>query len=291
MSTPHTDPTEAAPVADGKIRTLIVDDESLARRGLELRLAAHEDIEIIGQCRNGREALEAIASLQPDLMFLDIQMPGIDGFEVIRRMQSDQMPLVVFVTAFDQYAIKAFDVHAVDYVLKPIEDCRLATAIERVREHRQHQDRDLEKKRLIDLICNITGEEPSQIDEMLEQGVPAAQRYPDKLPIRDAGETTLVPVSQIAWIEAAGDYMCVHQQVTDTEGRHDRVHVLRSTMKDLEQQLDPQHFQRIHRSTMVNLNHIEKVCSHINGEYFLVLKHGPRIKMSRSYRNKIRHIL
>lgn len=273
------------------MRTIIVDDETLARRGLELRLAEHDDIEIIAQCRNGREALEAIEELQPDLMFLDIQMPGVDGFEVVRRMQGDQNPLVVFVTAFDQYAINAFDVHAVDYVLKPVEESRLSMALDRVRTHLKNTDIDHQKKRLIDLICNITGESPSRIDEMLENGVEPEQPWPEKLPIKDGQETALVPMTEISWIEAAGDYMCIHQQVKVASGNEDRVHVLRSTMKDLEKQLNPSLFQRVHRSTIVNVDRIEKVCSHINGEYFLILDTGSRIKMSRSYRDKIKHIL
>ncbi|MCW8879384.1 MAG: LytTR family DNA-binding domain-containing protein [Kangiellaceae bacterium] len=266
-----------------KIRTLVVDDESLARRGLLLRLEKFEDIEVIAECNNGREALQKIEDESPDLIFLDIQMPGIDGFEVVRKMQADAMPLVVFVTAFDQYAIDAFEVHAVDYVLKPIEEERLATAIQRVRDHLNQSDSENQKQRLMDLITNITGESPAKIDEMLAQGTAPSEAYPEKIAIKDRGETTLVPSRDIAWVEAAGDYMCIHA--------NDQVHVLRSTMKNLEKKLDPNHFQRIHRSTIVNLNQIEKVCSHINGEYFLILNGGSRLKMSRSYRDKIKHII
>ncbi|WP_196139588.1 LytTR family DNA-binding domain-containing protein [Aliikangiella sp. G2MR2-5] len=266
-----------------KIRTIIVDDESLARRGLNIRLEQFPDIELIAECKNGREALESIESLCPDLIFLDIQMPGIDGFEVVKRMQADHMPLVVFVTAFDQYAIDAFEVHAVDYVLKPIENERLATAIERVRSHLKQSDSDNQKKRLIDLITNITGHTPAKIDQMLETGEFEAPKYPEKIAIHDGGETTLVVASDIDWVEAAGDYMCIHAK--------EQVHVLRSTMKALENKLNPSSFQRIHRSTIVNLNKVEKVCSHINGEYHLILSGGARLKMSRSYRDKIKHII
>ncbi|TQV80008.1 LytR/AlgR family response regulator transcription factor [Aliikangiella coralliicola] len=266
-----------------KIRTIIVDDESLARRGLALRLEKFKDIEIIGQCKNGREALEIIELESPDLVFLDIQMPGIDGFEVVHKIQADCMPLIVFVTAFDQYAIDAFEIHAVDYVLKPVEDERLATAIERVRDHLLQSDSANQKKRLIDLITNITGETPAKIDEMLASGELPNDNYPEKIAIKDRGETTLVPAKEIGWIEAAGDYMCIHA--------NDQVHVLRSTMKELEKKLNPNNFQRIHRSTIVNLDKIEKVCSHINGEYFLILSNNSRLKMSRSYRDKIKHII
>ncbi len=265
------------------IRTLIVDDESLARRGLALRLKQHPDIEILAQCSNGREALSAIEQYSPDLVFLDIQMPGIDGFEVVRKIQADNMPLIVFVTAFDQYAVDAFEIHAVDYVLKPIEDDRLSTAIERVRFHRQQTGENDHKKRLMDLITNITGESAEKIDKMLADGDLSGKKYPEKIAIKDRGETTLVPTKDIAWVDAAGDYMCLHTG--------EAVHVLRSTMKNLEEKLDPHNFQRVHRSTIVNLDKIEKVCSHINGEYHLILQGGSRLKMSRSYREKIKHIV
>lgn len=265
------------------IRTLIVDDESLARRGLALRLANQPDIEILAQCKNGREALSAIEEHSPDLVFLDIQMPGIDGFEVVRQIQADNMPLIVFVTAFDQYAVDAFEIHAVDYVLKPIEDERLTTAVERVRHHLKQDGESNHKKRMMDLIFNITGESAEKIDQMLANGTPCSKAYPEKIAIKDRGETTLVPAKDISWVDAAGDYMCLHT--------NDAVHVLRSTMKNLEAKLNPDNFQRIHRSTIVNLDKIEKICSHINGEYFLILKGGSRLKMSRSYRDKIKHIV
>ncbi|MET1257098.1 LytR/AlgR family response regulator transcription factor [Aliikangiella maris] len=266
-----------------KIRTIIVDDESLARRGLNIRLKQFEDVEIVAECQNGREALQAIQAFSPQLVFLDIQMPGIDGFEVVKSLQGDSIPLIVFVTAFDQYAVDAFEVHAVDYVLKPVEEERLTLAIERVRQHIKQDATDNHKKRLMDLIANITGQSTAQIDKMLQNNALPNETYPEKIAIKDRGETTLVMMQDIAWIEAAGDYMCIHA--------NEQVHVLRSTMKDLEAKLNPQHFQRIHRSTIVNLNKIEKVCSHINGEYFLMLKGESRLKMSRSYRDKIKHII
>ena len=266
-----------------KIKTIIVDDESLARRGLKLRLEAFDDVDIITECSNGREALEAVEEHNPDLVFLDIQMPGLDGFDVVKKLQGDEMPMVVFVTAFEQYAIEAFEVHAVDYVLKPIDDKRLSLAIERVREHLAQNESENQKKRLMDLISNITGHSPAKINDMLESGDVSANAYPEKIAIKDRGETTLVLARDITWIEAAGDYMCIHA--------NDEVHVLRSTMKDLVKKLSPNDFQRVHRSTIVNINQIEKVCSHINGEYFLILKGGARLKMSRSYRDKIKHII
>ncbi|WP_223788756.1 LytR/AlgR family response regulator transcription factor [Marinicella meishanensis] len=271
---------------EGKtIRTMIVDDELLARRGLSLRLDHYADIELVAECANGREALAKIAELSPDLVFLDIQMPGINGFDVVEQMQSDDMPLVVFVTAFDKYAVEAFEVHAVDYVLKPIEDCRLETAINRVRQQMQQSDVNNQKQRLMDLITNITGKDPAQIDQLLQNGHDLSGQYPEKLSIKDSGRTTLIPVKDITWIEAAGDYMCIHSN------NPKQVNVLRSTMKELESKLNPALFQRVHRSTMVNIDCIQKICSHINGEYFLILDDESKIKMSRSYRSKIKHII
>lgn len=266
-----------------KIRALIVDDEPLARRGLILRLEHYKDVEIVGECSNGHEALESIAELEPDLIFLDIEMPGMNGFDVVRHLQGDTMGLVVFVTAYDQYAVDAFEVHAVDYVLKPVENERLRIAVERVRSHLESSNVLRDKKRLMDLISNLTGESSFQIGEMLKNGELEAKHYPEKIAIKEREETILVPCKDITWVEAAGDYMCIHA--------NGQVHILRSTMKDLEAKLNPSLFQRIHRSTIVNLDMIEKVSPHINGEYFLILKDNSRLKMSRSYKDRIKHII
>ena len=262
------------------ITTVIVDDESLARRGLKLRLAELDDVEVVAECRNGREALSAIRELEPDLVFLDIQMPGLDGFDVVRELQGDNMPLIVFVTAFDQYALNAFDIHAVDYVLKPVEEARLAEAVERARERLAGTATDDQKQRLLEVIVDLTGKSESAIEEMLHTD---EESYPDKLTIKDGSEVTLVPTHDIEWVDAAGDYMCVHAQ--------GETHVMRSTMNDLEAQLDPGTFQRIHRSTLVNLKRVVKLSSHINGEFFLTLDCGARLKMSRTYKDKVAHFL
>ncbi len=261
------------------IATLIVDDEVLARRGLKLRLEKHEDVNIVGQCANGREALAAIPDLCPDLVFLDIQMPGMDGFDVVRQLQGDGMPLVVFATAFDQYAIKAFDVHAVDYILKPLDQAYLDRALQRVRRQLAQKSDANDKQRLLEVISDITGKVPAEMDEWLAEGTELSPKYPDKIAIKDGGDITLVPIAEIEWVDAAGDYMCIHAA--------GQIHIMRITMKQLEVQLDPSLFQRVHRSTLINLNRVEKICSHINGEYHLILKGGTRLKMSRSYKDKI----
>ncbi len=265
------------------LRALIVDDENLARRGLKLRLQEFDNIEIVGECCTGKEALSATAELSPDILFLDIQMPGMDGFEVIQHLQGDSMPMVVFVTAYDQYAIDAFKVHAIDYILKPADETSLAAALDRAREHKRQQDSSSDKARLLSMIGDLTHQHPEHVQRLLDEGKPLGNRYPEKISIKDGQNITRVLSKDIAWVDAAGDYMCIH------EGS--QIHVMRITMKELEQQLDPEVFQRIHRSTIVNLDRVEKVSAHINGEYQLTLDSGDRLKMSRSYKEKVKHFL
>lgn len=267
----------------GPIRAIIVDDEPLARRGLELRLAAHDDIEVVQLCGNGREALEAIATHSPDLMFLDIEMPGVDGFEVLRRTPQTRMPMVVFVTAFDRYAIEAFEAHALDYLLKPLVDERLERTLAHVREQFAQRRSVRHREQLVALLASVTGAGQLDAEELLARGAEGIKRFPDVLPIRLGRETVRLPVTAIEWVDAAGDYMCVH-----AEGR---THVVRATMKQFEERLDPAHFQRIHRSTIVNIRRIRKLKPHTNGEYFLTLDGGHELKLSRSYRDRLERIL
>lgn len=264
------------------INAIIIDDESLARKGLRLRLEQMPAVVIAAECSNGREALEAIAEHQPDVIFVDIQMPGMSGFDLVGQLQSDNMPLVVFVTAYDEYAIEAFDVHAIDYLLKPIDDDRLEAAVDRARHHLAQQGAVSDKQRLLELIISITGKSEMSVGQML-QDHSGVRAYPDKLAIKDAGETTLVKMEDIDWVDAAGDYMCIHAS--------GETHIMRITMKQLEEKLDPNIFQRVHRSTIVNLDRVVKVCSHMNGEYYLTLGNGSQVKMSRSYKDKVKHFL
>ncbi len=260
------------------LKALIVDDESLGRRGLKLRLADIEGVEVVGECTNGSEALAAIPELSPDLVFLDIQMPGMDGFDVVRSLQADDMPMIIFCTAFDHYAVDAFKIHAVDYLLKPIEDSRLREAVCRAREVYEHKNAVADKAQLLDVIGRITQKDPAQVDQWLSDDEGTAQ-YPEKIAVKDGGNITLVPVADIDWVDAAGDYMCLHVNGV--------IHVMRITMKALEEQLNPALFQRVHRSTIVNIKRIEKISSHINGEYHLILLSGDKLKMSRSYKDKV----
>jgi two-component system LytT family response regulator len=261
------------------LRTILVDDEPLARRGLEIRLANEADIRVVAQCGNGEEAVRAVAELEPDLMFLDVQMPGLDGFATLRAIPASRMPLVVFVTAYDHYAIRAFEASAIDYVLKPIEDSRLHQALFRVRQQHRERRAELNCERLLSLLGQMSGQPSLTLDEALA-GEPLRLRRGDgKLAIKDGQRIVRVEPATIRWIDAAGDYMCIH---TDSD-----THILRATMRELEGQLDPARFQRIHRSTMVNLARVREMRSHINGEYFLILDSGHELKLSRSYKDKV----
>lgn len=269
---------DTAVLPSTKIRTLLVDDEPLARRGLELRLADHPDIEIVGQYGDGAAAIAAVHTLRPDLMFLDVQMPGVDGFATLRHVPAAEMPLVVFVTAYDHYAIRAFEASAVDYLLKPVEDSRLHQALARVRETRAQRAASGHCAHLLDLLGQLSGH-PLELDEALKPDYLAHLRREDKLAVRDGGRTIKVELNSIRWIDAAGDYMCIH---TDQDTL-----ILRATMRELEKQLDPQRFPRIHRSTIINARRVVELRPHANGESFLRLDCGQELKLSRTYREKL----
>jgi two-component system LytT family response regulator len=260
------------------IKTLIVDDEALARRGLRHRLDTVEGFEILGEACNGREAVEKIRGLEPDLVFLDIQMPGMNGFDVIRELKSERLPAILFVTAYDAYAIDAFDVNAVDYLLKPIDDQRLGEALQKVRARLGRRRARAQQDLLLRLLGELTGEPVSDM-EHLEQ-LPG--RNLPKLAIKDGGHTTWIRQEDIEWVDAAGDYMCVHAL--------GETHIMRKTMKALERELTADFLQRIHRSTIVNVRCVREMQSHINGEYFLTLESGHTVKLSRTYKDKLRFL-
>ena len=267
-----------------RIRTIIVDDEALSRRGLEIRLLATPDFEIISQCANGREALAAIRTHQPDLVFLDIQMPGMSGFDLIAHLPAESLPMVVFVTAYDQYAIRAFEARAVDYLLKPVDDARFNSALDRVRDRIRARSAADQRDQLFNLIAEITGSGELVLEELLARGAKALEpKHAEILPIRQGREIVRVAIAGIEWIDAAGDYMCIHAGGT--------THILRGTMKDLEDYLDPKLFQRVHRSTIVNLRRVKSLRAHMNGEYFLTLDGGHELKLSRTYRDKVEFFL
>jgi two-component system LytT family response regulator len=265
---------------------IIVDDEPLARKGLQVRLQAHNDLELVAQCANGRQAIEAVQRYQPDLMFLDIQMPGLNGFQVVQSLIELEatLPVVVFVTAFDQYAIKAFEVHALDYLLKPVDEVRLAQTLDKVRQHQQSQQDSLHKSQLVRLVSDVTGNDSKRILDGLDGNTSINLTvYSDVLSIKDGSEVSRVAVNSILWIDAAGDYMCVHTEKN--------THILRKTMKQLEAFLDPRQFIRSHRSTIINREYIDKFCNNVNGESYLVLKNTKQLKVSRSYKDKVKQVM
>jgi len=260
------------------IRTLIVDDEQLARRGLEIRLQSMDDVEIVAQSQNGREALLHVAEFKPDLILLDVQMPGMSGFDVLRRLSGSNMPAVVFVTAFDEFAVQAFDANALDYLLKPINDERLREAMQRVRDTLAEKDASQHRTRLLKLLCQITGKEIT-LDDALSRADGENSSFPKRLAIQDGRQTHCVEVESIDWVDAAGDYMCVH-----AEGE---TYVLRGTMKRLEEVLNPDTFVRVHRSAIVNRHHVRSMRPHRNGEYFLRLRCNHELKLSRKYKSNV----
>ncbi|AYJ86373.1 DNA-binding response regulator [Sphingomonas paeninsulae] len=258
------------------IRAILVDDEKLAIQGLELRLANHPDVEIVDTCMNGREAIRSIKTNKPDLVFLDIQMPGFDGFSVVSGLMEVEPPLFVFVTAYSDHAIRAFEAQATDYLMKPVEEARLADTLDRVRQRLAEKKGVEEAGRLMEA---LTEHAPDAAEEMADSEGPAANRFEKLINIKDRGQIFRVDVDTIERIDAAGDYMCIYTG--------DNTLILRETMKDLERRLDPRRFQRIHRSTIVNLDLVKQVKPHTNGECFLVLDSGAQVKVSRSYRDVV----
>ncbi len=259
------------------IRTILVDDEPLAIQGLRLRLEKHEDVEIVETCSNGREAIRAIKTNKPDLVFLDIQMPGFDGFSVIQGLMEVEPPLFVFVTAYSDHALRAFEADAVDYLMKPVEEDRLADTLDRVRLRLSEKRSAEEAGKLKEVLAEVAPEAAEQVAASEE--APMSNRYEKLINIKDRGQIFRVDVDSIEKIDAAGDYMCIYTG--------DNTLILRETMKDLEKRLDPRRFQRVHRSCIVNLDQVRQVKPHTNGECFLVLESGSQVKVSRSYRDVV----
>ncbi len=271
-------------MTQSKIRTVLVDDEPLAIRGMTHRLAMFPEIEIIAECANGREAIREIKNSTPDLVFLDIQMPGVDGFGVVRALIGAPAPLIVFVTAYDKFAIDAFEANALDYLVKPVEEERLKDAIHRVREAIKTRAAAQRETRLVELLAGLSADERDQIKELIaDPEWTSKERYPERLSFKDGSKVVVLDASDIEWIDAAGDYMCIHAG--------GKTHIIRETMKTLQQRLDPARFQRIHRSAIVNLSKVKELHPHSNGEYFIVLESGGELKLSRSYKDVVARFL
>jgi two-component system, LytTR family, response regulator len=271
-----------------KLRTLLVDDEPLARNLLRSILTNIDDIEIIGECTNGSEALDSIAKEAPDLIFLDIQMPNINGFDVVKTLQSDTMPMVIVATAYNQYAIEAFDLHAVDYLLKPFDSERVSLAVERALE-RQANQQEMLKAPLIGAINDIAvrsdKNQSNSVDADLsgkEQAGDYSEATNRKLLIRDSGVVKIIPFDDIDWVDAAGDYMCVHAL--------GETHIMRSTLLDLLKKLDDKQFVRIHRSTVVNIARVVSTSLSQKRGSLLHLPDGKALKVSRNYRESTRKL-
>lgn len=272
-----------------KLRTLIVDDEPLALKLVASKLAKIEEIEVVGECRNGREAIDAIMELEPDLVFLDIQMPGISGLDVVKRTQDAIMPLIVFATAYEEYALEAFDANAVDYILKPLDNERLARAVSRALDLSKAKSvtEESSKAHILQAIEQIDHSRNKTVtwsarDTLDSDSVENAATL-QKLVVKDRDEIHLIKHDDIDWIDAAGDYICIHA--------NDQTYVKRSTLKEVLDELEEPIFKRVHRSTIVNLKAIEKVLPHTKGEFFLIMNGQHKIKVSRNYKDVIRNFL
>jgi two-component system LytT family response regulator len=265
------------------IRAIIVDDEQLARRGIRARLERAGGYTVVAECASGREAIGAIREHQPAVVFLDVQMPGVDGFGVVEEIGTDQMPVVIFVTAFDNHALKAFEAHAFDYLLKPIDDVRFATTVERARLRVVEREESGVARRLAALMNDIRpvldGADRAASPRTDANGA-AASGPVSRIVVRDRDRVLLVDVGDIDWIGADGDYVRIHAS--------GKSHLIRDTMAAMEQRLDRGVFVRIHRSTIVNTSRIRELRPYSSREYAVILRDGTRLRLSRRYRERLR---
>ena len=263
------------------IRAIIVDDEPLARRGIRARLDRAGGYTVVAECASGREAITAIREHAPNVVFLDVQMPGIDGFGVIDEIGADRMPVVIFVTAYDTHALRAFEAHAFDYLLKPIDDVRFATTLERARRRVVEREESEVARRLAALMQDLRpalASAESAPTRRPDAGEPAP--LPNRIVIRDRDRVLFVDVGDIDWIGADGDYVRIH-----TAGKS---HLVRDTMVAMEQRLDATQFVRIHRSAIVNVARIRELRPYSSREYAVILHDGTRLRLSRRYRDRLR---
>lgn len=249
------------------IRTLIADDEPLARKGIRVRLEPQHDIDIVGEATDGEEAVEIIQTLKPDLVFLDVRMPGIDGFQVLERVASVHIPLTIFVTAYDSYAIRAFEVHAIDYLLKPLSEERLNAALQHVRHELLLRDElEASQNRLLRLLESV-------------RGAGQDSHFSKRFVVRDKDKFVIVAAEDLDWIESAANYVELHS------GK--KLFLVRETMRTIESRLDPNQFVRIHRSTIVNISRIKEITREWTGDFEVMLLDGTKLRMSRSYQNRL----
>ena len=246
-----------------RIRTLVVDDEPIARERVLSLLQQEDDVEVVGECGDGAQAVAAIQHQVPDLVFLDVQMPGVDGFGVIEAIGPEKMPTVVFVTAYDEYALRAFEVHALDYLLKPFGRDRFRQTLTHARAHLERRRAGDLGRRLLALVKDLRRDQPRT----------------DRLVVKSGGRLFFLRADEIDWVEAAGNYVRLHVGSTS--------HLLRETMNAIESRLDPEKFFRIHRSRIVNMERIQELQPWLNGEYAVLLRTGSRLTLSRGYREKL----
>ncbi|MGH7467881.1 MAG: LytR/AlgR family response regulator transcription factor [Longimicrobiales bacterium] len=259
-----------------RIRVLVVDDEPLARAGVCELLSRDAELDVVGEAANGQEAVAAITELSPDLVMLDVQMPGMTGFEVIRTIGPEHMPAVVFTTAYDQFAVRAFEVNAVDYLLKPFDDERFALTVARAKKAVRHAHAGELSRRLVELLDRTSGS--------VSTPTPApAPAFADRLVVKSGGRVVFLRSDEVDWVEAADYYVKLH-----TGGK---THLLRETMNALEDRLDPRKFFRVHRSAIVNLDRIRELQPYFRGEHVLILHDGTKLKLSRGRREKLEQML
>lgn len=252
------------------LKILIVDDEPLAREGVRMHLQHEQDVEIVGECGNVDEAAAALAKEHVDLVFLDIRMPRHTGFDLISRIGTDNMPLVIFTTAYDEFAIRAFQVNALDYLLKPIDPLLFSESLNRARDALEQQSMQARTAKLNALLNEWQAD---------DNGSPVASGDQERLVVRAHGHVHFIRPADIQWVEAEGDYITLHTA--------DRSHLLRDTMRNMEQRLTPLGFQRIHRSVIVKLDIISELISNDNGDYQVVISSGQSLKLSRNYRDAL----
>jgi two-component system LytT family response regulator len=250
-----------------RLRALIIDDEPLARDGIRLHLADQPDVEIVGECADGESAVDAIRELKPDLVFLDVQMPGLDGFGVLEKLRAEFVPEVVFVTAYDQFALQAFESHALDYLLKPFDEDRFRRALDRVRTHLRGRRRNIADARLFHLLDDLRNK----------------PRYLERIVVRSGGRILILRVDDVDWIESAANYVKLHVG--------GRTYLLRETMTRMEEVLDPEKFVRIHRTTIVRVDRIRMLEPLFQGDFLVILEDGSRLPSSRGYRQNLQVLM
>jgi two-component system, LytTR family, response regulator len=246
-----------------KIRTLIVDDEDLARERIQALLEEQPDIEIVGLCADGTSAIETIDRERPDLVFLDVQMPGMDGFEVVENIDTEHVPAIVFVTAYDGHALRAFEINALDFLLKPFDQARFEKALERARSQLNRDRTSLIDARLVSLL----------------EGLHEERKYPERLIVKSGGRVFFVRTEDIDWVEASGNYVKIHAK--------GEAHLIRESMKNMETKLDSKIFVRIHRSAIVNIDRIKELEPWFHGEYVVIMRDGTRLTASRVFSERL----